>query len=133
MFFSSAPAGQREKHLAFLSDSGSPQIPSESEGTRNRKNGRPLRFRRNLREPGPPKILWNFRGTRRFPLKSPPGAPSLLSLTETVRRANLTFVPRSPENRMRFSGNRGDRMDSRGRAFGELFFPSHKWLGEKHV
>ena len=24
-------------------------------------------------------------------------------------------------------------MDSRGRAFGELFFPSHKWLGEKHV
>ena len=24
-------------------------------------------------------------------------------------------------------------MDSRGRAFGELFFPSHLWLGEKHV
>ena len=30
----------------------SPQIPLESEGTRNRKNGRPLRFLWNLRGPG---------------------------------------------------------------------------------
>ena len=52
VFFSSAPAGQRKKTRESESEKRpSPQIPSESEGTRNRRNGRPLRFRTNLRGP----------------------------------------------------------------------------------
>ena len=62
-FIPSAPQGQRKKKrksgeiseeekVSKSEERPSPQIPLESEGTRNRKNGRPLRFQRNLRGPG---------------------------------------------------------------------------------
>ena len=45
-------------------------------------------------------------GRRLGPQNAILGAQSRLDLTQTARRANLTFVPRSPENRMRFSGDK---------------------------
>ena len=57
-FFPLPLRGRGNKILPFLPISSkseerpSPQIPLESEGTRNRKNGRPLRFQRNMRGPG---------------------------------------------------------------------------------
>ena len=87
-------------------------------------------------------------GRRPFGHRSPIGAPQFFIRAEMAlpkmachfRQSHLssTFLSRpaarisllSPQNCMQFWG---DRMDSRGRAFGELFFPSHLWLGEKHV
>ena len=107
-FIPSAPQGQRKKTrvkeirdrgplgkkilnlFAVLSDSGSPQIPRESEGTRNRKNGRPLRFLWNLRRPeieGNGKKKSNEEGSKE---KSSSGSAQIISGTPAM--------PRGPED-----------------------------------
>ena len=59
----------------------SPQIPLESERTRNRRNGRPLRFQKNLRGPGiggtavPSDSRVFLRPILWVGKKNPPGAP----------------------------------------------------------
>ena len=75
LHLSNSPKGKRQiQDLSFLEseEQPSPQIPKESEGTRDRRNGRPLRFQRNLRGPGIgrdvrlPKIACDFRETAGF-------------------------------------------------------------------
>ena len=119
-----------EEKVSKSEERPSPQIPLKSEGTRNRKNGRPLRFQRNLRGPeiGGPDLCRRksqaiFDGRGRVPRKFiefsgdnekkifDEGGP----IEDRAPRFDLSFpeiekvFPESvlPENGMPFSGGTG--------------------------
>ena len=113
----------REKNLAFLSDSGSPQIPKESEGTRSRG-----KYRNKKKRGSPQHIISNFLGRSRTS-KFEDRSENRMRFSE---RSRICLIPRrhapanpfggdpiacnlllSPENRMRFSGDRGDKSEIR--------------------